>query len=81
MNDALAEKDARALLRFLQGRGYISASAYSGSEIPDLKREATSLSDVDMVEVSLFIFYCGLYLPSNYLFCTKYDLNELFDMT
>ena len=56
MNDALAEKDARALLRFLQGRGYISASADSGPEIPELKREATSLSDVDMVEVNFFSF-------------------------
>jgi uncharacterized protein len=55
VSDELALRDARAIIRFLQRRGYIAESAewpeFSLPVRPVLKRQASELSAVDMVEV------------------------------
>lgn len=55
VSDELALRDARSIFRFLQRRGYIAESTsgpdFSLSAPPILKRQASDLSAVDMVEV------------------------------
>jgi predicted deacylase len=51
--DELALIDAKAIYRFLQKRGYVGGKILGSS--PEVLREASPLSGVDMVEVLLCI--------------------------
>jgi predicted deacylase len=53
VSDEYALQDAKAIYRFLQHRGYITQAATATattSEVPALKRDASPLTGVDMVE-------------------------------
>lgn len=65
MNDELAQSDAESIVRFLQGRGYLSAVNEGQHCEPTprpLLRDASSLSGVDMIEVRSIILFRA-YLP------------------
>jgi uncharacterized protein len=66
VSDELALRDARAIFRFLQRRGYIAESAarpdFTLPDPPVLKRPASELSAVDMVEVkSIMLCHVSMY--------------------